>query len=297
MKTEKSSIIFCDFNCGNIYKYILKNGKKCCQKSFNKCPCVKERNKLGLKKAYDEGRRTPLTHEGYKDRMAWSRGKDILSDNRVGRKYKPSDIFCENSHYSKYSLKKLIINNNLIEYKCQGVGCLISNEWLSKKIVLELDHINGKNNDNRLENLRYLCPNCHSQTPTFRKAKSNSNKRSKGITDGQIIDKLEQGINKHKILSELNLSIGMYPRLHKIEKALIAKINHQCIKCNKKICKNSKSGLCINCVRVSKRKCDRPPYEQLKKEVEEQNYSSVGRKYHVSDNAIRKWLKEYEKER
>ena len=38
---------------------------------------------------------------------------------------------------------------------------------MGKKIVLQLDHINGINTDNTIKNLRFLCPNCHSQTPTF----------------------------------------------------------------------------------------------------------------------------------
>lgn len=40
-------------------------------------------------------------------------------------------------------------------------------EWNGKILVLQLDHINGKNDDHRIENLRILCPNCHTQTPTY----------------------------------------------------------------------------------------------------------------------------------
>jgi 5-methylcytosine-specific restriction endonuclease McrA len=53
--------------------------------------------------------------------------------------------------------------------KC--LWCRNDNTWNGKKITLELDHINGYPNDNRYENLRFLCPNCHSQTPTYRNSK------------------------------------------------------------------------------------------------------------------------------
>lgn len=52
-----------------------------------------------------------------------------------------------------------------MEYRCSICGN--TGEWNSKKLVLQLDHINGIHNDNRIENLRLLCPNCHSQTDTF----------------------------------------------------------------------------------------------------------------------------------
>lgn len=53
------------------------------------------------------------------------------------------------------------------EYRCEGKGCSVVSDWLGSKIVLHLDHINGKKTDHRPENIRWLCPNCHSQTPTF----------------------------------------------------------------------------------------------------------------------------------
>lgn len=74
-------------------------------------------------------------------------------------------ILIENSSYKNTSsLKKRLLKNNLLSYRCYI--CNIS-DWLNKNLVLQLDHINGNNSDNRIENLRLLCPNCHSQTETY----------------------------------------------------------------------------------------------------------------------------------
>ena len=75
------------------------------------------------------------------------------------------DILKENSTYSTNNLKKRLIGNNLLKKEC--LECGITDTWNNNPISLQLDHINGINNDNRLENLRILCPNCHSQTETF----------------------------------------------------------------------------------------------------------------------------------
>ena len=61
-------------------------------------------------------------------------------------------------------VRRVIIKDNLILYECSECGI---SEWNDKKLALHLDHINGKNGDHRLENLRFLCPNCHSQTDTY----------------------------------------------------------------------------------------------------------------------------------
>lgn len=83
-----------------------------------------------------------------------------------GKRYTSDDeIFVENSTYvNNTSLKKKLLKMNVMEYKCAICGI---SEWLGNPLSLQLDHINGDNRDNRLENLRLLCPNCHSQTSTF----------------------------------------------------------------------------------------------------------------------------------
>lgn len=64
-----------------------------------------------------------------------------------------------------FKLKLLLWENGLKEKKCEQ--CSLS-EWQGVPIPLELDHINGTKHDNRIENLRVLCPNCHALTPTYR---------------------------------------------------------------------------------------------------------------------------------
>jgi transposase len=85
--------------------------------------------------------------------------------NKFESKKTNEEIFTINSNFSKGSLKKRIIQCGLIEYKCSK--CNNDGFWVGKKLVLQLDHINGTTYDNRLCNLRFLCPNCHSQTKTF----------------------------------------------------------------------------------------------------------------------------------
>lgn len=67
--------------------------------------------------------------------------------------------------YKTGQLKKRLIDGEVKENKCECCGI---DSWNGAPIVLELDHINGISNDHRLSNLRLLCPNCHSQTPTFK---------------------------------------------------------------------------------------------------------------------------------
>ena len=81
-------------------------------------------------------------------------------------------ILVKNSTYlNRTALKQRLIDEHLLEYRCAICGN--KGEWNNYPLTLQLDHINGVNNDNRLSNLRFLCPNCHSQTTTF----SGRNKR------------------------------------------------------------------------------------------------------------------------
>lgn len=90
--------------------------------------------------------------------------------NNFGRKFRRdwiplTNILVENSTYtSRQRLKLRLVKEGLLEYKCAVCGL---NKWLGKPLSLQLDHRNGVFNDNRLLNLRLVCPNCHSQSSTY----------------------------------------------------------------------------------------------------------------------------------
>lgn len=99
----------------------------------------------------------------------------LFGRNTTANKKSLEEILVDNSTYTNNAcLKERLIKEGLLEYKCAICGN--TGEWQGQKLVLQLDHIDGKHTNHTLSNLRLLCPNCHSQTPTFcsrqRRAKS-----------------------------------------------------------------------------------------------------------------------------
>lgn len=99
---------------------------------------------------------------------AWNKGLTCNLDCRIkGRaKYSLDEVFCRNSPVTQKMLRGYVKRNNLIKYICTGCGS--DGNWNGGIIPLELDHIDGDNTNNSIENLRYLCPNCHALTETYR---------------------------------------------------------------------------------------------------------------------------------
>ncbi|HAT71548.1 MAG TPA: hypothetical protein DCS63_01875 [Elusimicrobia bacterium] len=93
---------------------------------------------------------------------AWNRGLKVKGVPRIPLE----KILVRNSYYQSFKLKKRLFSAKLKSMCCEECG------WAKTSIdgylPLELDHINGDRQDNRLENLRILCPNCHSLKPTHR---------------------------------------------------------------------------------------------------------------------------------
>ena len=73
-------------------------------------------------------------------------------------------IFIDDSPYHQRTVREYVKKYSLLPYQCE---CGQASMWHDKLLTLQLDHKSGDNKDQRLDNLRWLCPNCHSQTPTF----------------------------------------------------------------------------------------------------------------------------------
>jgi len=157
------------------------------------------------------------------------------------------------SHIGSSKLKKKLYQYGLKEEKCEECGQ--PPEWNGKKLTLQLDHVNGDNKDNRIENLSILCPNCHTQTKTY-------------------------SMGNSKLLRKKNKEIEQIKREKEVQ-----------------LQKSRRGGFSLKEIKKheSNRKVVRPEYSSLIADIDKIGYLGVGRKYGVSDNAIRKWVKYYQK--
>lgn len=96
----------------------------------------------------------------------WQQNPHLKDHVLSKEKYSLDEIFVKDSPVTQKVLRGYVERHNVLEYKCQICGN--DGHWQNDIISLELDHINGNNTDNRIENLRYLCPNCHALTETYR---------------------------------------------------------------------------------------------------------------------------------
>ena len=198
----------CDSGCGQPGAFYSSHTKKYrCAKSASSCPANKEKNSQGVKLAYKTGKkiRSSISYHSLpketKDKMAWAKGKQFTPN---------SEMFIKESKYSNLPIRRRILDGNLIDYKCQRCGI---DSWNGESITLELDHINGQNNDHRIENLRFLCPNCHSQTETYKGKNKNSGQIK--VSDEMLLTAYKNCNNIRQTLLDVGLAAkgGNYKRL------------------------------------------------------------------------------------
>jgi hypothetical protein len=219
----------CEYGCGLPAINQLKNGKFCCSKHNNSCPENKKKNAEGLKQSYESGVRKPAGYvyeklsDDVKKRMAWSRGKSSYDDTRIKNKYSDDQIFKENTTISNKVVKSRLMSNPNFEHKCELCS---TKEWYdpfeskTKPVNLELDHINGNERDNRKENLRLICSNCHSFTPTYKGRNINKflNRGDRKVSDEILLQEL-----KTKNIRQSLISVGLCASGENYERCKILK--------------------------------------------------------------------------
>lgn len=146
----------CSYGCNSPAKFAFKNGKFCCSRTSNKCTYVRQVNSIGISAAHAAGKFSKIDRK--KSAPLASATLLAYHSERISNM-----SFDEKSQQSK---RKQIKEEQ--DSKCLHCGLC---EWNNKRLVLELDHIDGNTDNNTRANLRLLCPNCHSQTPTWRKRK------------------------------------------------------------------------------------------------------------------------------
>ena len=137
------------------------------------------------------------------------KGKSPITKYGSLHKVNASDILKPNCKHARSVLRRYVIKNNLIPYRCAICGCV---EWQGRTLSLELDHINGINNDNRIENLRFLCPNCHSQTTTYGSRNQQRNDSEYEISD-DLRDLIETEYRKRNNIKQVSAALGIRRRV------------------------------------------------------------------------------------
>lgn len=165
------------------------------------------------------------------------------------------ELLVEDCHYNRGRLKARLYEAGLKQRRCEM--CSQGELWRGRSMSLILDHINGVATDNRLLNLRIVCPNCAATLDTH------------------------CGRNK-KWVRPCVVCATMFHSYARTQQHC----SHTC---------GGRSDASLKAA-FATRRVERPPSDQLKCEIAETSWSAVGRKYGVSDNAVRKWVRWYERE-
>jgi Zn finger protein HypA/HybF involved in hydrogenase expression len=203
-----------------------------------------------------------------------------------------------NKAYSSRDLKKRLFKEGKLEEKCSKCG--LGPVWQNNPISLQLEHINGDHYDNTLENLTILCPNCHSQTSTWCGKGPNilckclvcDKTIKRGYVRCQSCAARKRHADEKNEVSEAEIQLEVEQEIDREKK--------KCIDCQKNITKESTR--CPSCASIqsnipNRKVAIRPTLEQLVQDIAELKYMTrVGLKYGVSDGAVRKWIKLYEKQ-
>jgi hypothetical protein len=179
-----------------------------------------------------------------------------------------SEVLVEKSTYSRNHLKTRLFAAGLKKPQCELCGQ--GEVWHGRPMSMILDHINGVRDDHRIENLRVVCPNCAATLDTHCGRKN----------------RIERAARRCLHCEETFIPAYASQRY----------CSRPCgVRWDRSALGDRRPGL-AGVPTPHARKVDRPPYGQLLQEIDNTSYLAVGRKYGVSDNAVRKWVRFYERQ-
>lgn len=184
-------------------------------------------------------------------------GKRWNTGKKLPRRRDIQDYLNNRFSISSNELRKRLLEEKIFERRCYSCG---NSEWMQAPISLELEHKNGNHDDNSLDNLTILCPNCHAQTEHYR-GKKLRGKCGYVATDKDIAYKIS--------IKDLKRDITVKCRICGKETS------------NYKYC----SSACANVGQSN-----RPPKEQLLADLSTMSKRAAGRKYGVANTTIKSWL-------
>lgn len=172
-----------------------------------------------------------------------------------------AEVLVRDSSYPRKDVKRRLLAEGLKEPVCELCGQ--DEIWRGRPMAMILDHINGVRDDHRLENLRFVCPNCAATLDTHCGRKNRVRRARRACR--HCGDSFVPASASQRYCSR---------------------------ECG---CRWDRARF-RGRPKPRQRKVERPPYEKLLAEIEATSYLAVGRKYGVSDNAVRKWVRFYERQ-
>ena len=216
-------------------------------------------------------------------------------------KYTMEAYLSNRTQITSYRLKNKLLQTGLKEYKCESCDL---DQWKGNPIPLELHHIDGNSANNNITNLQTLCPNCHSMTSNYRGSKK---KLLKSSYD-DMKDAIESSLSIREAILKLGYSIqgSHYSTIRKFISKYSIKLrekneNDLLLEKQRKeeVANNRRKNIsCFPNKREvaweNSRRANRPTKEELLTMVWNKSVSKIAKDYGLSDNAIRKWAKQYD---
>ena len=268
-------MVLCAYGCNQEAKYKLDNGKMCCESYYTKCPEMRRKNSERVSAAHKDGL---LPKDPFGEKRKWNKGK---------RKYNLEQILILDSPVSNGYIK-----NRLIEEKIFVHKCFICNntEWLDKPITLELDHIDGNHNNNVRTNLRFICPNCHSMTVTW-KGRNINNHGKKHITDAELIEALRTTTNIRRALKKVGMTPQgkNYTRAYELSLGLERELNPLE---NEEYHDKQRKKRAITDSQPHKKGIPLLPKEEIQEKVKQYGMIYVGKLYGLTESVIKRYCRD-----